>query len=383
MKRPWVPYDRTTMLKLYDEVEVLSGQYKGVRGCIGHIDADGGLKLWVDENIERDGKLWLEKPKLRKLMTEVRMVLGYPASGKSTLSKKYLDQNYTHLNRDTEGGLVSSLIPKMEKELAKGRSVVLDNLFPDIASRKGFISAAKAAGIPIHCEWMATSIEESTINALHRMWERYGRIFYTSEEIREHTKAKKDPNIFPIAALFHHRKVFEEPTESEGFASVNKTPFVRRPLDYTNKALILDYDETLRTVEGGKFKFPTKVEEVKLLPNRKVKLKEYLKKGYVLLGVSNQSGIARDQVEVESVIKCFQRTNQLLGLDIPFHFCSHSVPPKCYCRKPASGIGVELIHRFQLDASQCIYVGDRTTDKTWAKRLGMEYFDESDFFEGE
>jgi HAD superfamily hydrolase (TIGR01662 family) len=371
------------MLKLYDEVEVLSGQYKGVRGCIGHIDADGGLKLWVDENIERDGKLWLEKPKLRKLMTEVRMVLGYPASGKSTLSKKYLDQNYTHLNRDTEGGLVSSLIPKMEKELAKGRSVVLDNLFPDIASRKGFISAAKAAGIPIHCEWMATSIEESTINALHRMWERYGRIFYTSEEIREHTKAKKDPNIFPIAALFHHRKVFEEPTESEGFASVNKTPFVRRPLDYTNKALILDYDETLRTVEGGKFKFPTKVEEVKLLPNRKVKLKEYLKKGYVLLGVSNQSGIARDQVEVESVIKCFQRTNQLLGLDIPFHFCSHSVPPKCYCRKPASGIGVELIHRFQLDASQCIYVGDRTTDKTWAKRLGMEYFDESDFFEGE
>ena len=43
-------------------------------------------------------------------------------------------------------------------------------------------------------------------------------------------------------------------------------------------------------------------------------------------------------------------------------------------------MGVYLIMKYGLDPTKCIFVGDQTTDKTFAKRLGMEYFDEADFF---
>lgn len=326
---------------------------------------------------------------------EVVMVLGYPASGKGELAEKYIAKGYTHLNRDKEGGQVKSLLPKMEAELAAGHSVVLDNLFASVEDRAPFIAAAKAArvpsldkpGVPIRCEWMQTSVTEATINSLNRMWERHKQLFLTAADIKAHPEAKKDPNIFPIAVIFHYRKVFEKISGDEGFQSVKKIPFVRRPwcagrfdLPYSNKAAIFDYDETLRTVVDGNFKFPTDRKEVKLLPNRIGKLRELKEQGYILLGVSNQSGIARNQVGEITVRGCFEQTNKLLGQDIHFTYCPHNIPPTCYCRKPQSGLGVQLIHQFQLDPAKCFFVGDQTTDKTWAKRLGIPYHDQADFF---
>ena len=69
-----------------------------------------------------------------------------------------------------------------------------------------------------------------------------------------------------------------------------------------------------------------------------------------------------------------------LGLEIRVRFCPHNVPPTCYCRKPQAGMGVGLIREHDLDPSQCVYVGDQTTDKTFAKRLGFQYEDAKSFF---
>jgi len=80
-------------------------------------------------------------------------------------------------------------------------------------------------------------------------------------------------------------------------------------------------------------------------------------------------------------IACFERTNKLLGVDIEYYYCPHRVPPiTCYCRKPQSGLGVHLIETHKLNPAECIYVGDRGTDKTFAKRLGFNYVDANDFF---
>ena len=149
-------------------------------------------------------------------MNEVVMIVGCPASGKSSLSKKYTDDGYVYLNRDSAGGKVISLVPKMEAALRVGKNVVLDNLFATVESRKPFIDAATTSdpteGVPVKCVHLTTSIEEAQINALRRMHQRHGKFFMNAEELKE---VKKDPNMFPPLVLFKYRKEFEPPTKAE------------------------------------------------------------------------------------------------------------------------------------------------------------------------
>jgi phosphoglycolate phosphatase-like HAD superfamily hydrolase len=40
-----------------------------------------------------------------------------------------------------------------------------------------------------------------------------------------------------------------------------------------------------------------------------------------------------------------------------------------------------FVVKYKLDPSKCVFVGDRTSDKTCAKRIGMKYQHASEFFE--
>jgi len=310
-------------------------------------------------------------------MNEIIMIVGYPASGKSSLTKEYEASGYKKVNRDIIGGSVEGLLPIVETLLNEQRPIVLDNTHVDVVTRKPFIDLAKKYNVPIHCKWLQTSIEDAQVNSLNRMWEKHGRLFMDRKEMKE---IKRDSNTFPVVVLFAYKKNFQKPTLDEGFATIEKIPFIRKTNNsYVNKALFLDYDGTLRDSIGD-YKFPTKPGDIRILKERSTVLKDYEKRGYKLLGVSNQSGIARNQVTEEDVCKCFDKTNEMLGVDIDYRYCPHNVPPSCYCRKPQSGMLIQLMHEYKLDLRQCIMVGDQTTDKTTAKRLGIKYYDESEFF---
>ena len=314
-------------------------------------------------------------------MNKVVMILGPPASGKSTKSNEYIKQDFVYLNRDKLGGKILDLVSKLEAALKASSNVLLDNLFPTKAIRKPFIDLCKQYNVEIECIHIDTSIEDCQINALNRMYERYKTIFHHSDDIKKHTKAKNDPNIFPPVVLFKYRKEFESPSMTEGFSRIEIRSFERtQNKKYTNKALILDYDDTLRK-SNGKNPFPIHVDEVEILPNRKNKLREYKSLGYILLGVSNQSGVAKGIFSLEDAKKCFERTNQLLGFDIDYCFCPHqAAPPVCYCRKPQTSNGVHLIHKYKLNPADCIFVGDATSDKSFANRLGFQYKHPKEFF---
>jgi histidinol-phosphate phosphatase family protein len=273
-------------------------------------------------------------------MTEVIMTVGFPASGKSTATKKYMRANdsYVILSRDLEGGKVASLL------------------------------------------WMTTSAEDCQINALNRMWDRYGKIFLDGEALKE---VKTDPNMFPIGVIFKMKKEFEKPTTGEGFSDIEKVKFVRTwSPSLINKAIFLDYDGTLRETNGGyKNKYPIRPSEVTARQNAGKVLNEYMSKGYRLIGVSNQSGIGRGNLTEQDAIDCFEETNRQIGIDIEYSFCPHNIPPiKCYCRKPQSGLAIHYIRKYDLDPSQCIMVGDMTSDKTWATRIGMTFKYPDEFF---
>jgi HAD superfamily hydrolase (TIGR01662 family) len=310
-------------------------------------------------------------------MAEVVIVMGYNGAGKTT----YALENFpTHhrLNRDLLGGKLKDLPIALDKALKDGvQNVVLDNTYADVESRSGIIACAKEHKIPVRCIWIDTSLEDAQFNACQRQIEKHGRLL-TVEEM----KKTKDPNMFPPIAIFSYRKRFQEPTKAEGFAEVVRIPFVRKEKPYTNVALILDYDDTLRSTGTGKF--PRSLEEIKILPGRKEKLQEYKDKGYLLLGVSNQSGIFKKEITEAQAIQFFKYTNELLGHDIDFTYCPHQAGGptgvSCYCRKPHVGNMVLLIEKYKLNRHECIFVGDQKTDESCAERAGMKFFYAKDFF---
>lgn len=307
----------------------------------------------------------------------VVMVCGYPASGKSSITKKILTAEVCVLNRDKEGGTIAGLLPKLEQHLKDQDDVILDNLFPTIEVRKPFIELCKKYNTDISCKIMGTSIEDAQFNFVQRAIGLLGK-FPTPEAI----KAAKHTNVFPPTVLFKYKKEFQKPTVEEGFSKVETVKFERlENPEFTNKALIVDYDGTLRECINGNDKYPVNESQIEIKPNRTKILQAYKDKGYLLLGVSNQSGIAKGEVADDVVNGLFVHTNKLLGIDIEYRYCPHqSAPIACYCRKPMPGIFVEFMLKHKLDRKQCIFVGDMTTDKTFAARCGIQYYDQADFF---
>lgn len=315
------------------------------------------------------------------MTNEVILMCGMPASGKSTIVKEYVAKNYVHLSRDISGGAMEGFHKQLKACLAQHFKLnyILDCTYVTVEMRKIAIDIAKAAGYNIKCIFMNTSFEDCQFNAISRMMDKAGYLIKDNDDY----KKINDPNLFPVVVLYKARKEFVKPTIAEGFDSIEEVKFKRRKNPaYTNKAIILDYDGTLReTKPGSAHKFPTKVDEVIVFKDRGEILREYKAKGYLLLGISNQAGIAKKDLTKEQAIECFEFTNKELGVDIDYAFCEHSVPPIiCYCRKPGAGLGVEFIETYKLNASECIFVGDMTSDETFAKRCGFQYKDHNEFF---
>jgi HAD superfamily hydrolase (TIGR01662 family) len=242
------------------------------------------------------------------------------------------------------------------------------------------VQVAQARGVRIRFELMDTSLEEAQFNACARMVERAGRVLHPEEH--KQAPHKDDPNLFPVAVLYKYRKEFEEPTAAEGFAAVEKVAFRRQyPAEWVNKAVIFDFDGTLRTHQGQE-KYPLDPKEVRAFRERAPRIREHQAQGYLLLGASNQSGIAKGKLTAAAAEACFAETLQQLGVAFKeVRYCPHKVPPiSCYCRKPGPGMGVELITRYKLDPRQCLYVGDMTTDRSFAQRCGFRFADHTEFF---
>jgi histidinol-phosphate phosphatase family protein len=310
---------------------------------------------------------------------EIVMICGFPGSGKSTMTKEY--NGYTILSRDELGGSYKTVLKTLElHKNTESVGIVLDNLHINADNRKPFIDFAQKNGIPIRAVWLDCDIETCFINVLRRTWRTHGEISFTGQD------QPNDPHTFPPAVLFSARKKHEIPTIEEGFDKVDIVASPKSVFDksvYVNKALFFDIDGTLRKTDHLKYKYPTNTDEVEpykdIATMRRV-IDEY--KDFILVGVSNQSGVSKGTVTPETVRACMDKTKDLLGLDIDIKWCPHRPAPiTCYCRKPQSGLGIHFIEKYKIDPSQSIMIGDRTTDCTFARRLGMPFIHTDKFFE--
>lgn len=97
--------------------------------------------------------------------------------------------------------------------------------------------------------------------------------------------------------------------------------------------------------------------------------------GYVVVCVTNQSGIERGFYTVEDVERIHRRVNEILapeGAKIDaFYYCPHAPETGCRCRKP----GTELFERAERDLhlmrGGSAVIGDRVLDIEAGERLGL------------
>lgn len=134
------------------------------------------------------------------------------------------------------------------------------------------------------------------------------------------------------------------------------------------KAVFLDRDGTL--IE--EVDFLSRVEDLRFFPfteSAVVRLKE---NGFLVIVVTNQSGVARGMFSEEAVHEIHASIQAHVGgrIDAFFH-CPHLPDAGCTCRKPSTGMIESARERFDIEMEGSWMVGDKALDIMTGHNAGL------------
>lgn len=141
------------------------------------------------------------------------------------------------------------------------------------------------------------------------------------------------------------------------------------------KAVFLDRDGVINSDEGCYYVY--RKEDLTLTPQLGECLKKLQDAGYLLIVISNQSGVARGVYgvrEVEQVHRFLREQLSTLGVQLAeLYSCTHHPDVgKCLCRKPLPLLVQKALARYSIDAAQSFFIGDRETDMMAASSAGIK-----------
>lgn len=100
-------------------------------------------------------------------------------------------------------------------------------------------------------------------------------------------------------------------------------------------------------------------------------------KGYGLVVITNQSGIARGYYTLEDANRLHAyMTEQLKEAGVALervYLCPHGPDDHCECRKPKIGLYRQAMEELQIDMARSYMVGDRVRDIEPAQHFGSRY----------
>jgi D-glycero-D-manno-heptose 1,7-bisphosphate phosphatase len=147
----------------------------------------------------------------------------------------------------------------------------------------------------------------------------------------------------------------------------------------TNKrrAVFLDRDGTINVEKD----FLHKIEEFEFIPGTPVAIKKLKDAGFLVIVVSNQSGIARGFFDEAAVEKLHQHIQaELAAYDTSidaFYFCPHhpdeGLGPykvQCDCRKGNPGMLLQAARELGVDLQRSFMVGDKLADIEAGQKAG-------------
>ena len=138
------------------------------------------------------------------------------------------------------------------------------------------------------------------------------------------------------------------------------------------KAIFLDRDGTLID-DCGYISDPAKVH---FIPGVIRALQDLKSAGWLLIVISNQSGIGRgliSEIELQSVEKRIK--DELASHDLKLDdalFCFHTPEDNCACRKPAPGLLFQAAATWNIDLPTSWMIGDKVSDVDAGKNAGCQ-----------
>jgi len=145
-----------------------------------------------------------------------------------------------------------------------------------------------------------------------------------------------------------------------------------------NKAVFLDKDGTLIP----DIPFNVDPDKIILVQGARDALKQLQLQGFLLIIISNQSGVAHGYFEESELNPVHERLSALLGPDIPltsFYYCPHHPDGRiqqyvleCQCRKPRPGLILQAAADHQIDLKKSWMIGDILNDVEAGNRAGCK-----------
>jgi D-glycero-D-manno-heptose 1,7-bisphosphate phosphatase len=153
------------------------------------------------------------------------------------------------------------------------------------------------------------------------------------------------------------------------------------------KALCLDFDGTIRRSKKDPKGFLQGVEDIELMPGIEEKIMQYKNEDFLILGITNQGGVAfgfkteeDNEAEISATLKQFKR-NPFDLVAYSYQDAKGTVPPYNYrslLRKPGYGMLAVMEEDarslgYIIDWDNSLFVGDRPEDEECARAAGIPF----------
>ena len=140
-----------------------------------------------------------------------------------------------------------------------------------------------------------------------------------------------------------------------------------------NTAVFLDRDGVLIADKGYVYRRA----DIILLAGVAEQLHTLKQRGYLLIVITNQSGVGRGYYGHSDVFAAHRTIQAQLakaaGVQLDaFYYCPHTPNDACACRKPKPQLLLRALRDFNIDASQSYLVGDKDSDLECARRGGVQ-----------
>lgn len=133
-------------------------------------------------------------------------------------------------------------------------------------------------------------------------------------------------------------------------------------------AVFLDRDGTLMEEVG----YCSRISDVRVFPGATEVLRKLRQAGFLLVLVSNQSGIGRglfSWTEHRAVQQEFERQ-----IDVAFdgvYVCPDAPNQESNCRKPATGMIEQAARELRIDLTRSFFIGDKASDLQCGRASGV------------
>lgn len=163
-----------------------------------------------------------------------------------------------------------------------------------------------------------------------------------------------------------------------------KGKVAQQTLKQPQKAIFLDRDGVINSYVPHL----NRVEDFQLLPFTPEAIRQINQTDYLAIVVTNQPMLAKGMLSAEGLHNIHKKLETELGLQglklDGIFYCPHhpergfegeiaELKIECDCRKPAIGMIEQAALRYNLDLSQCYFIGDTTRDAKTAENAGLSF----------